>query len=82
MACNHKFQGHKNGVTCLLCGLRMTPKEYAKYLTPSTPEEPESALGAPETPSDEPQAEPQGTQKSVTRKPRANRKKKEDDTNG
>lgn len=32
MACNHKFQGHKDGVMCLLCGLRMTPKEYAEYL--------------------------------------------------
>lgn len=34
MACNHKFQGHKDGVRCLLCGLRMTPEEYAEYLHP------------------------------------------------
>lgn len=34
MACNHKFQGHKNGVTCLLCGLRMTAAEYSKYVHP------------------------------------------------
>lgn len=28
MLCNHKFQGHKDGVTCLLCGLKLTPDEY------------------------------------------------------
>ena len=39
MPCNHKFQGHKDGVTCLLCGLCMTPDEYRAYLkTPETPE--------------------------------------------
>ena len=43
MPCNHKFRGHKDGVTCLLCGLRMTPEEYAEYLRPSAPEEPENA---------------------------------------
>lgn len=32
MPCNHKFQGHKNGVTCLLCGLTMSPEEYGVYL--------------------------------------------------
>lgn len=30
MPCNHKFQGHKDGVTCLLCGLKLTPDEYFK----------------------------------------------------
>ena len=33
MACSHKFQGDKNGVKCLLCGLRMTAEEYAASLT-------------------------------------------------
>lgn len=28
MACNHKFQGDKDGVRCLLCGLKLTPDEY------------------------------------------------------
>ena len=28
--CNHKFQGHKDGVTCQLCGLRLTADEYFK----------------------------------------------------
>lgn len=46
MSCNHKFQGHKDGVTCLLCGLSMNPDEYREYLNPGdpeTPEEPEKA---------------------------------------
>ena len=30
MACNHKFQGHKDGVTCQLCGLQLTADEYFK----------------------------------------------------
>ena len=38
MACNHKFQGHKDGVTCLLCGLRMTAAEYAFFLEKTTAE--------------------------------------------
>lgn len=29
--CNHKFKGHKDGVTCLLCGLKMTAEEYASF---------------------------------------------------
>lgn len=33
MACNHEFQGHKDGVTCLLCGLKMSGREYADYCT-------------------------------------------------
>lgn len=91
MACNHKFQGHKNGVTCLLCGLRMTPKEYAEYLIPSVPEEserpeePESTLDAvsePKAPVEEPKTKPDSAPKSATEKSRANRKKKEDDANG
>lgn len=65
MECNHKFQGDKDGVRCLLCGLRMTPKEYTEYLNPSAPEEPEKALAG------EPQAEPK------PKNPRASRKKKE-----
>lgn len=40
MECNHKFQGHKDGVTCLLCGLKMTAAEYAKYLTSPKDEKP------------------------------------------
>ena len=31
--CNHKFQGHKDGVTCLLCGLKMSGREYVEYCT-------------------------------------------------
>lgn len=38
MNCKHKFRGHKDGVTCLLCGLQMTPAEYAEFLTPAKPE--------------------------------------------
>lgn len=37
---HHKFQGHENGVTCLLCGLKMTQKEYASYLAPKSAETP------------------------------------------
>lgn len=32
MECNHRFEGHADGVTCQLCGLRMTADEYAAYL--------------------------------------------------
>lgn len=87
MTCNHKFQGDKDGVRCLLCGLRMTPQEYAEYLHPSAPEEPENvpdvpdipeepenipdAPEAPEAPTGEPQAEP------VPKKPKTRRRKKE-----
>lgn len=34
MACNHKFQGHQNGVTCLLCGLHLTTQQYHELLHP------------------------------------------------
>lgn len=37
MDCAHKFTGHADGVTCQLCGLRMTTDEYVAYL--NTPEE-------------------------------------------
>lgn len=40
MTCNHKFRGHKDGVTCMICGLNMTPDEYQEYLNPSAPEAP------------------------------------------
>ena len=32
MTCNHKFQGHKDGVTCLLCGLRLSTEDYFRSL--------------------------------------------------
>lgn len=32
MSCNHKFQGHKDGVTCVICGVTMTPEEYAAHI--------------------------------------------------
>lgn len=79
MPCNHKFQGDKDGVRCLLCGLRMTPKEYAEYLRPSATEEPENIQNTPdepEAPAGEPQAE------SKPKKPRTSRKKKEATANG
>ena len=50
MTCNHKFRGHKDGVTCMICGLNMTPDEYQEYLNPSVPEAPE----APEKPARNP----------------------------
>ena len=34
--CSHKFQGDKNGVKCLLCGLRMTADEYSASLGKKT----------------------------------------------
>ena len=40
MMCEHIFKGHAEGVTCKLCGLRMTTDEYMAYL--GTPEEPEA----------------------------------------
>lgn len=64
MTCNHKFRGHKDGVTCIICGLSMTPDEYQEYLNSSAPEAPE----APEAPAKKP------------RKPRKPAKKKEEAT--
>jgi len=32
--CKHLFKGHKDGVTCMKCGLTMNPKEYQEYLKP------------------------------------------------
>ena len=32
MTCNHKFQGHQSGVTCLLCGLRLSTVDYLRSL--------------------------------------------------
>lgn len=56
MACNHKFQGHQNGVTCLLCGLHLTPQQYHELLHP--PESPQNAL------SDTGEKEPAKTEKA------------------
>lgn len=30
--CKHEFIGSKDGVKCKLCGLTMTPSEYAEFL--------------------------------------------------
>lgn len=32
--CKHQFQGHKDGVTCMKCGLKMGVEEYLNYLNP------------------------------------------------
>ena len=83
MACNHKFQGDKNGVRCLLCGLTMNPDEYREYLNPSNPDPPEEpekgqdAVSKLESPAKKPQTDPDGAPKSAPKKPRASRKKKE-----
>lgn len=53
MTCNHKFRGHKDGVTCMICGLNMTPDEYQEYLNHSAPDAPE-APEAPEKPARKP----------------------------
>ena len=71
MTCNHKFQGHQSGVTCLLCGLKMTASEYAKYLT--SPKD--------EKPSGEATTEPDPKPAAPARKPRGGRKKKEGGSN-
>lgn len=47
MTCNHKFRGHKDGVTCMICGLNMTPDEYQEYLNHSAPEAPEKPARKP-----------------------------------
>lgn len=83
MACNHKFQGNKDGVRCLLCGLSMNPEEYREYLNPikpEPPEEPEKGQGAviePGSPAEKPQTDPDGAPKSAPKKTRASRKKRE-----
>lgn len=42
MECNHVFEGRADGVQCKLCGLHMTPDEYAQYLrSPSEEKKPE-----------------------------------------
>ena len=48
MKCDHVFKGHAEGVTCMRCGLRMTPDEYMAYL--GTPEEPKEEPEAPKKP--------------------------------
>ena len=30
--CKHEFEGHADGVTCLLCGLNLTTLEYRDFL--------------------------------------------------
>lgn len=50
MTCNHKFRGHKDGVTCMICGMNMTPDEYQEYLNPSAPEAPEAPAKKPRKP--------------------------------
>lgn len=50
MTCNHKFRGHKDGVTCMICGLNMTPDEYQEYFNPSAPEAPEAPAKKPRKP--------------------------------
>ena len=47
MACPHRFQGDKDGVCCLLCGLRMTPKEYVEYQDQGATEKANSAARKP-----------------------------------
>ena len=74
MECNHKFQGHKDGVTCLLCGLKMTAAEYAKYPTSPKDEKPS------EKATTEPGPKPAAPDKKP-RKPRNPAKKKEGGTN-
>ncbi|WP_219718834.1 hypothetical protein [Massilicoli timonensis] len=32
MKCKHQFQGHADGVTCLLCGFHLTQDEYVKIM--------------------------------------------------
>ena len=34
--CSHVFMGKSDGVHCLKCGMRMTAKEYCKFLHPET----------------------------------------------
>lgn len=36
--CKHQFQGHKDGVTCMKCGLKMTPAQYQAFLNPTKDE--------------------------------------------
>lgn len=43
MSCNHQFIGDAEGVTCELCGIRMTAEEYRSFLSGEFPrkEEPQ-----------------------------------------
>lgn len=34
MKCNHKFKGTADGVVCMLCGEKLTVKEYLKLIEP------------------------------------------------
>lgn len=70
--CQHIFEGRADGVTCRLCGYHMTPQEYAEYLRPSAPEEPENAPAVTVGPVDT------STVKPMTKRAR---KKKEATTN-
>lgn len=52
MECKHVFEGRADGVHCRLCGLHMTPEEYAAYLsepqqapTEAKPEKPPARRG-------------------------------------
>lgn len=52
MECKHIFEGRADGVHCRLCGLHMTPEEYAAYLSGSKqvqkekkPKEPQTRRG-------------------------------------
>lgn len=76
MACNHKFQGHQNGVTCLLCGLHLTTQQYHELLHP--PESPQDVSN--DTGGKEP-VKPEKVAQTAAEPPRANpkrtRKKKE-----
>lgn len=48
MECKHEFQGHKDGVTCMTCGLKMDVDEYLNYLN-SKEETVENTVEAEET---------------------------------
>lgn len=38
--CLHQFVGHADCVVCRLCGLRLSPGEYAKLMAPKKPTKP------------------------------------------
>ena len=42
--CKHEFQGHKDGVTCMKCGLKMSAKAYQEYLTPKDETKPKEEV--------------------------------------
>lgn len=69
--CKHEFEGHADGVTCLLCGLNLTTLEYRDFL--KNGEVPSSDKVEAEEKPDKVGAE----EKPVTEKPkRQNNKKK------